>query len=117
MIDEKGKLGNFLLFTIFIPQSFEKVLRQPEISDNYMQKSKNITGSGLVFDKIYSKELMKRVANYIGPQIWNQNLVFSDDFLLAYAAMRMANTLVNLGEIGYFHNFDTKQVQQVMYGN
>ena len=108
VIDEKGKLGNFLLLTIFIPKSFEKVLRQPEISDNYMQKSKNITGSGLVFDKIYSKELMKRVANYIGPQIWNQNLVFSDDFLLAYAAMRMANTLVNLGEIGYFHNFDTK---------
>ena len=104
VIDENGKLGNFLLLTIFNPKSFEKVLRQPEISDNYFQKSNNITGSGFVFDKIYSKELMKRVANYIGPQIWNQNLVFSDDFLLAYAAMRMANTLVNLGEIGYFHN-------------
>ena len=107
VIDEKGELGDFLLITIFNPYSFDKVIRQPEISDNYMQKSNNITGSGFVFDKIYSRELMKRTADYIGPHVWNQNLVFSDDFLLAYAAMRMTNTIVNIGEIGYWHNFDT----------
>ena len=108
VIDEKGEMGNFLLITIFNPHNFEKVIKQPEISDNYMQKSNNITGSGFVFDKIYSRELIKRVADYIGPHIWNQNLVFSDDFLLAYAAMRMANSIVNIGEVGYWHNFDTQ---------
>ena len=108
VIDEKGEMGNFLLITIFNPHNFDKVIKQPEISDNYMQKSNNITGSGFVFDKIYSKELMKRVADYIGPHIWNQNLVFSDDFLLCYAAMRMTNSIVNIGEVGYWHNFDTQ---------
>ena len=108
VLDEKGEMGNFLLITIFNPHNFDKVIKQPEISDNYMQKSNNITGSGFVFDKIYSRELMKRVADYIGPHIWNQNLVFSDDFLLAYAAMRMANSIVNIGEVGYWHNFDTQ---------
>ena len=108
VIDEKGEMGNFLLITIFNPHNFDKVIKQPEISDNYMQKSNNITGSGFVFDKIYSKGLMKRVADYIGPHIWNQNLVFSDDFLLCYAAMRMTNSMVNIGEIGYWHNFDTQ---------
>ena len=73
-----------------------------------MQKSNNITGSGFVFDKIYSRELIKRVADYIGPHIWNQNLIFSHDFLLAYAAMRMTNSIVNIGDIGYWHNFDTQ---------
>ena len=108
VIDEKGEMGNFLLITIFNPHNFDKVLKQPEISDNYMQKSNNITGSGFVFDKIYSRELMKRVADYIGPHVWNQNLVFSDDFLLCYAAMRMTNSMVNIGEVGYWHNFDTQ---------
>ena len=50
---------------------------------------------------------MKRTADYIGPEYWNQNLIFSDDFLLCYGAMRMARTLVIIGEIGYWHNFDT----------
>ena len=108
VVDERGELGDFLIMSVFNPHSFGKVLKQPEISDNYFQKSNNITGSGLVFDKIYSRELMKRVADYIGPHIWNQNLVFSDDYLLAYAAMRMTNSMVNIGEIGYWHNFDTQ---------
>ena len=108
VLDEKGEMSDFLLITTFNPHNFDKVLRQPEISNNYMQKSNNITGSGFVFDKIYSRELMKRVEDYIGPHIWNQNLIFSDDFLLAYAAMRMTNTMVNIGEVGYWHNFDTQ---------
>ena len=105
VIDEKGKLGEFLLITSFFPNNFGKIIRQPEISDNYFQKWNNITGSGLVYDKIYTKELMKRVADYIGPQILNQNLIFSDDFLLAYTAMRMGKTIINIGEIGYFSQF------------
>ena len=108
VLDEKGEMGNFLLITIFNPNNFGKVLKQPDISDNYMQKSNNITGSGFVFDKIYTRELMKKVADYIGPSVWNQNLIFSDDFLLCYAAMRMCNSIVNIGEIGYWHNFDTQ---------
>ena len=108
VVDEKGELGDFLVISTFNIHNFEKLLKQPEISDNYNQKYMNITGSGFVFDKIYSKELMKRVADYIGPHIWNQNLVFSDDYLLAYAAMRMTNSMVNIGEIGYWHNFDTQ---------
>ena len=108
VLDEKDQMGDFLLFGTFNPHNFGKVLKQPEISDNYFQKSNNITGSGFVFDKIYSRELMKRVADYLGPHVWNQNLVFSDDYLLCYATMRMTNSIVNIGEIGYWHNFDTQ---------
>ena len=46
----------FVLFFTFNPNNFDKVIKQPEIGDNYMQKKKNITGSGLVFDKIYNRE-------------------------------------------------------------
>ena len=40
--------------------------------------------------------------------IWNQNLVFVDDFLLAFAAMRVTNSIVNSGQVGYWHFMDTE---------
>ena len=105
-MNEKGEMDPFVIFFTFNPNNFNKVIRQPEIGDNYMQKKKNVTGSGLVFDKIYSKELIERIADYLGPHIWNQNLIYIDDFLLAFASMKMAKTIVNTGEIGYWHLID-----------
>ena len=108
VLNDNGDFGDFLLFNTFNPYSFDKLIKQPEIGDNYFQKSKNITGSGLVFDKIYRRQVIKRVGDYIGPHIWNQNLIFSDDFLLAYAIMRKAKSIVNIKDVGYWHLFDTK---------
>ena len=93
---DSGELDQFVIFFTFNPNNFNQVIKQPEIGDNYMQKKKNITGSGFVFDKIYSKELIYRIADYISPQIWNQNLIYMDDFLLAFASMKMANSIVNI---------------------
>ena len=106
MIKENGEMETYVIFNTYNPNIFNKVIRQPEIGDNYMQKKKNVTGSGLVFDKIYSKELMQRIADYIGPHIWNQNLVYIDDFLLAFASMKMTKNIVTIGEIGYYHLVD-----------
>ena len=106
MIKENGDMEPFVIFNTYNPNNFNQVIRQPEIGDNYMQKKKNVTGSGFVFDKIYSKELMLRIADYLGPHIWNQNLVYIDDFLLAFASMKMTRNIVNIGEIGYYHFVD-----------
>ena len=105
-IKDNGEMDPFVIFFTFNPNNFDKVIKQPEISDNYMQKKKNITGSGLVFDKIYRRDLIKRFADYIGPHIWNQNLVFVDDFLLCFSCMKMAKSIVNIGEIGYCRYID-----------
>ena len=105
-IKENGEMDPFVIFFTFNPTNFEQIIRQPEIGDNYMQKKKNVTGSGLVFDKIYTRELILRVADYLGPQIWNQNLIYVDDFLLCFACMKMAKSIVNIGEIGYWHFLD-----------
>ena len=105
-IKENGEMDPFVIFFTFNPNNFNKVIYQPEIGDNYMQKKKNVTGSGLVFDKIYSRDLILRVADYLGPHIWNQNLIYVDDFLLCFACMKMAKSIVNIGEIGYWHLID-----------
>ena len=107
-VNEKGEYGPFYLFYTFNPTNFNTVIKQPEIADNYMQKKKHVTGSGLVFDKIYSRNVIKKVAQYIGPDVWNQNLVFVDDFLLAYATMKKTDSIVNIDEVGYYHLLDTE---------
>ena len=58
-VNEKGEYGPFYLFYTFNPTNFNTVIKQPEIADNYMQKKKHVTGSGLVFDKIYSRNVIK----------------------------------------------------------
>ena len=104
---DDGEMDDFYLFFTFNLHNFNQVIKQPEIRDNYMQKRKHVTGSGFVFDKIYSKELIYRIADYLVPHIWNQNLIFVDDFLLAFAAMRTTNSIVNSGQVGYWHFMDT----------
>ena len=85
---EKGDYDSFVIFFSFNPNNFNQVIRQPEIGDNYMQKKNNITGSAFIFDKLYSRDLILRIGDYLGPNVWNQNLSFCDDFLLAFAAMK-----------------------------
>ena len=97
----------FAIFCTFNPFNFGQIIRAPEISDNFWKKKKNVTGSGFVFDKIYSRDLILRVGDYLGPHIWNQNLIFVDDLLLAVGAMKCAKSIVNIGEIGYWHFMDS----------
>ena len=108
LVDDKGNFDKFALFYTFNPLTFNQVIRAPYIGDNYFQGKKDVTGSGFVFDKIYSRSLIIRAANYIGPEIWNQNLIYIDDLLLCYAAMKSAKTIVSINDIGYWHYFDKK---------
>jgi glycosyltransferase involved in cell wall biosynthesis len=106
MQTDNGKIESLVIFNTYNPNNFNQIIRSPHIGDNYMQKKKDVTGSVLVFDKIYKKELIYKIGDYLGPHIWNQNLIYVDDFLLAFAAMKTADTIVNIASIGYFHLID-----------
>ena len=108
LVDDNGKMDKFAIFFTFNPNTFNQVFRAPYIGGNYFQGKKDVTGSGFVFDKIYSRALIIRSANYLGPEIWNQNLVYIDDLLLCFAAMKNAKTIVSINDIGYWHFFDKK---------
>ena len=108
LVDDKGNMDKFVIFNTFNPTTFNQIVREPYIGDNYFQGKQDVTGSGFVFDKIYSRQLIIRAANYIGPDIWNQNLVYVDDLLLCFAAMKKAKNIVSVGDIGYWHFFDKK---------
>ena len=101
-ITENGYIEKYLFFENLIPNNFNTIIGQPEIRD-YYKKSSNKTGPHIIFDKIFKKELIVNVSDYIGQNIWNQKIFYFDDFLLAYGIFRMAKSIVNIEDIGYFH--------------
>ena len=107
-IDEEGMMDKMVIFNTFNPNTFNQIVREPIMGDNYFQGKQDVTGPGFVFDKIYSRQLIIRAANYIGPDVWNQNLEYIDDFLLCFAAMKKATNIVSIEDIGYWHYFDKK---------
>ena len=80
------------------------IIRKPNIDDNYFQKKRDITESRFIFDKIYKKNLIEKIGDYIGPQIWNQRLSYKYDLLFSFACMKQCNTFINTPDIGYLHN-------------
>ena len=71
--DDDGKMEKFAIFFTNNPTTFGQLVRAPYIGDNYFQGKKDVTGSGFFFDKIYRRALIITAANYIGPDIRNQN--------------------------------------------
>ena len=109
-VKENGEMDPFVLLFAFNPNNCNKVIYQPEIVDNFIQKNKDVTGSEFVFDKIYRRELIVKVSDYLGEHIWNQNLIYAnDDILLCFACMKMAKSIINIREIGYWHLIDQKK--------
>ena len=101
-LNEKGDTEPFAILT-FNPFNFDKIIKAPEIGDNFWKKKDKIAGSWFVFDKIYSRDLILRVGDYLGPHIWNENLLFADDLLLTFGAMKCAKSLVNINDVGCWH--------------
>jgi len=83
--------------------NLNKILKNPDIFANYLQKNKDITDSRFIFDKIYKRDLIQKAADYIGPQIWNQILEFGFDFLFTFAMMKQCNNFINIKDICYSH--------------
>ena len=86
--------------------NINKVLKKPYISENYFQKNRDITESRFIFDKMYKKNLIQKIADYIGPQIWNQKLSFSYEFLFSFACMKKCESFITINDIAYCHKME-----------
>ena len=91
------------LFFTFCPFTLNKIFKQPELRDNYLARKRNITGSAYIFDKLYSRKCIEKIANSIGEPFWQQHLIFVDDFLFAFTAMRVAESFCMINEMAYWH--------------
>ena len=99
----KDNIDSVMKYSTVNLNNVNKLIKKPYISENYFQKKRDITESRFAFDKIYKKNLVEKIADFIGPQIWNQKIYFSYDFLFTFACMKLCENFVTIPDIFYCH--------------
>ena len=82
-----------------------QLIRQPEI-ENYFYQSYKHQKKEIIFDKMYRKAVIKRMSNFIGPNIWNLNINFFHEYILNFAHMIKAKSISYIEDIFYCHYLD-----------
>ena len=82
-----------------------KLIRQPEIENYYYQSYKH-KKKEIIFDKMYRKAVIKRMANFIGPNIWNLNINFFHEYILNFANIIKSKSIAYIEDIFYCHYLD-----------
>ena len=97
----KENIDSMMKYSTVNLNNVNKVIKKPYIEENYFQKKRDITESRFAFDKIYKKNLVQKIADFIGPQIWNQKIFFAYDFLFTFACMKLCDNFVTIPDIFY----------------
>ena len=82
-----------------------QLIKQPEI-ENYFYQSYKHKKQEIIFDKMYRKAVIKRMSNFIGPNIWNLNINFFHEYILNFAHIIKAKSLAYIEDIFYCHYDD-----------
>ena len=105
IIDGKIKINS--LISQIDKSNLTTLIKQPDIEDFYYSNFKN-KNYEIIYDKMYSKRLIKRITNFIGPNIWNLNINFFHEYIISFANIMKAKSLVYVEDIFYCHNLDNK---------
>ena len=103
LVDNNQTSDSLVKYSTVNLNNVNKIIKKPYISENYFQKNRDITESRFAFDKIYKKNLIQKIGDFIGPQIWNQQLFFAYEFLFSFACMKLCDNFVTIPDICYCH--------------
>jgi len=107
---EKNEYIDIYLFSVKDKTLTNKIFYQPDIKDGffYNNKKEDLV-SGIVYDKVYSKKQIKKMADYIGEDFWNQHFIYMEDFIIALAAVRNAERFMRLSFAGLYHWYENPE--------
>ena len=88
-----------------------QLIKQPEI-ENYFYHSFNQKKKEVIFDKMYRKALIKRMSNFIGPNIWNLNINFFHEYLINFGNVIKSKSLAYVDNIFYCHFLEEKKEEE-----
>jgi len=107
---EKKEYIDIYLFTLKDKSLTNKIFNQPDIKQSFFYDNKREDLiSGIVYDKIYSKELIRKMADYIGEEFWNQHFIYMEDFIISLAVARTASSFMRLGLAGIYHWYENPE--------
>lgn len=102
-----GEINIKSLISQIDKNNLTQIIRQPDIQNYYYGKQKNKKNE-VIYDKLYRKTLIKRMANFVGPNIWNLNINYFHQYLINFGNIIKAKSLVYIENIFYCHLFDNE---------
>ena len=82
---------------------YGKIKRKPEVKKILFGQTESQGGSGIVYDKLYSRNLIKKMSLFLGEDLIYKHLIFMEDFLISFAAFRCADNFMLLKKYGVWH--------------
>ena len=86
----------------------DNILYQPQLSNILFYEPRTKKYSRIIcrtiWSKIYKKDLLLKVVNYIGKDYYNKNIIFAEDTSLNIISFHFANNYTNINLPGYLYN-------------
>ena len=109
-LESKGEYSTFedggryeYLSAYVSKEVYGKIKRKPEVKKILFGQTESQGGSGIVYDKLYSRNLIKKMSFFLGEDLINKHLIFMEDFLISFAAFRCADNFMLLKKFGVWH--------------
>ena len=97
-----GNTYNFLMGYVS-KEEYNKIKRKPEVKTILFGQRQSQGGSGIVYDKLYSRNLIKKMGLFLGDDLIYKHLIFMEDFLISFAAFRCADNFMLMKKYGVWH--------------
>ena len=94
------------LFFSSLDNPINQIIVTPHVKNLFFGKSNSLLGSKVVFDKLYKRSLIDRMADFLGEDLINRHLIIMEDFLMSFGAFRTAENymLMNIHGIWIWFN-------------
>ena len=79
------------------------ILHPPNVKNILFGQKESPGGSGIVYDKLYKRNLINKMADFLGEDLINTHLIFMEDFLISFAAFRTADSYMLMKSFGIWH--------------
>ncbi len=96
--DRGEKYENFL--AVVSDFTYFELKTPPDIKTLFVGQKNNPKGSIAVFDKLYKKSLINKMADFFGEAIINKHIFFMEDFLMNFSAFREAESFMLIKNFG-----------------
>ena len=79
------------------------IITAPDVKKELFGQSDYPGGSGIVYDKLYRRDLIEKMENFLGDDLIHIHLIFMEDFLISFGAFRCAERYMLINEFGVWH--------------
>ena len=84
-------------------EKYNKIVYPPDVKKILFGQKENQGGSGIVYDKLYKRNVINKMAEFLGDDLVNIHLIFMEDFLISFAAFRTADSFMLMKFFGVWH--------------